>query len=84
MFELYVRNQFPLNDEVNVSCENTMNFPNSCDIFSLKKNALKSSKNDWYGTIRIMKKLSLLENSLFQFIIIASVIKFYIIRITID
>lgn len=75
--EIYVHDPDPSNTDVTVSCEDTMDFPGVCDIFRPSKNVLRSSRNNWYGTIQVLKKLNYLTKSIYQFILVAKVKYFF-------
>ena len=63
-----------MSDELSVSCENTPNDKDVCNVFNFNKNLAKSTSNDWYGTIRVLKKLNYLERTFYQFMAVAKVI----------
>lgn len=74
LFELNFRNAYPTDDELVVNCENSPNFMQTCGTtFELRKNFVKSNKNEWFGTITIVKKLNFLEQSFYQLIAVAKV-----------
>ncbi|CAF0830739.1 unnamed protein product [Brachionus calyciflorus] len=71
-FELLARNPYPLTNGVNVKCENLPSHPNSCEIFTLAKNELKTNTNEWYGSILALQKLDYVKQSIYMFILVAS------------
>ncbi len=71
--EVYIRNPYPMFNQLFVTCENTENFQNACSTFVLNKNMQKSNIDNWYGTIQVMTSLDYLKQSVYQFVIAAMV-----------
>lgn len=50
-----------------------MAFPDVCNIFSFEKIAAKSSGNDWFGMIKVMKNIDYKQIAVYQLTAIAKV-----------
>lgn len=77
--ELVFRNSFPVESEIEVTCENTAEFRDACTAFEFRRNDSITvthrhfNSNEWFGHIRVLKKLNSLEHPLVQFVAVAKV-----------
>jgi hypothetical protein len=62
-----------MENEISVACESTRHFQDACSLFEFQRNPLKSSKNEWFGTLRAVRKLDYLEKSFYQLFAVAKV-----------
>ena len=73
--EFVFENRYSIESEIQVGCENTLEFPDVCSMFEFRKNEAKSTKNRWLGSLKILKRLNYMEHSLLQLNAIAKVFK---------
>jgi hypothetical protein len=69
--EFHLHDSNPANNEISVGCENPTNHEKQCSLFEFSKNLTKSTSKDWFGTLRILKKLNYLEKSIYQIVAVA-------------
>lgn len=62
-----------LNDHLDLSlkCENTPQFPDTCNFLGFEKNLLKSKSFHWFGTLKAFKKFDYLQKTVYQFFAVA-------------
>lgn len=65
--QIHVYHPDPSSADITVECENTVNYPRACELFTFKKDLAKSTPMDWFGTIVLNGKLSYLDQSVYQF-----------------
>ena len=71
--EVVFENPHPVENEVQVTCESTLEYPDACGVFELRKNETKSRPNRWHGTLRVVRRVNYLDKPLFQFVVLAKV-----------
>jgi len=67
IIEIHLHDSSPENNEISVRCDENAGFDgNECSFFEFSKNLSKSTSKDWFGTLRVLKKLNYLEKSIYQ------------------
>ena len=71
VIEFHLHDPNPANNGLSVTCENQSYHEKQCSLFEFSKNLTKSTSKDWFGTLRILKKLNYLEKSIYQIVAVA-------------
>jgi len=53
--------------DLSLKCENTDQFPDTCNFFGFEKNLLKSNSYHWFGSLKALKKFDFLQKTVYQF-----------------